>query len=482
MTVTVVPHPLDTGSAEVNWAEKEVGGAKLGDIRLTRRVVEILKRFTEKPQAAIPQATGGWAAAKATYRFMDNEKVEPDAILKPHRDRAAQRSREHPVVLAIGDTTMLDYTSHPMTEGLGPLSDLDHQGFLLHPTLVVTPERVPLGLIDNLVWTRDLETFAKGDKDKRSIDEKESVKWLSSLAAAEALQLDLAESGAETTVVSVFDREGDIYDVLAATTEMTCELLVRAKNDRRVDHGLKKLFLTMETRPQAGTIRISLPATSKRTAREAEMVIRFDTLTVKPPKNRKASEGFTPIAMQVVYAEEQHPPQDEDPVRWMLLTSVAVESFDDACTVLSWYCCRWSIELLFRILKSGCETEDRRLETADRLRRCLVLDLIVAWRVLYLTTVGRDTPDLPCTVIFDDYEWKSLYLFIRKKEDQVPKETPTIREVTRLIGRLGGHLGRKSDKEPGQTTMWRGLSRLSDISSFWVIINSPEQTDDRNGP
>jgi len=282
-------------------------------------------------------------------------------------------------------------------------------------------------------------------------------------------------------VVSVFDREGDIYDVLAKAADTTCELLVRAKNDRQVEHPQKKLWLTMETKHIAGKIGVSLSKTKKRKARDAELTVRFTTLSIKPPEYRKASEGLTPITVHVVYAEEPNPPKGEEPVSWMLITTVAVKSFEDACRILSWYCARWSIELFFRILKSGCKSEDRRLETAERLKRCLILDMIVAWRVLYLTTVGRDTPDLPCTVIFDDYEWQSLYLFIYKKPARVPKKSPTIRDVTRLIGRLGGHLGRKSDKEPGQTTMWRGLSRLSDISSCWAWLTMNIQ-EDPEGP
>jgi hypothetical protein len=238
-----------------------------------------------------------------------------------------------------------------------------------------------------------------------------------------------------------------------------------------VDHALDRLFLTMERKPVAGSVGISLRATKKRKAREADLEIRFATLTVMPPERRRVSEGLAPISVQVVYAEEADPPAGEDPVRWMLLTTVAVQSFDDACRILSWYCARWEIELFFRVLKSGCKTEERRLENAERLKRCLVIDMIVAYRVLYLTTVGRDTPDLPCTVIFEEHEWKSLYLFIYKKPARVPNEPPTLREVTRLIGRLGGHLGRKSDGEPGQTTMWRGLSRLNDIASVWVIMS-----------
>lgn len=482
MSVAVVEES-DVGAG---WAEHELGGADLGDRRLTRRLVEIARGFMEKPLASIPQATGGWAGAKGAYRFMDNEKVDPAAILEPHRRRTTERAADHERVLAVGDTTMLDYTRHPATKGLGPLSDLEHQGLLLHPTLVVTPERVPLGLIDQFVWTRDEETFAldRYAKGRLPIEEKESLKWLVSLCAAEKMQHELAAVGAETRVVAVFDREGDVYDVLAvaASSSSGCDVLVRAKSDRRVDHGQGHLWPTLESEPRAGTVTLSLPRTPKRKAREADLTVRFARLTLLPPKNRAKPEGLEPVEVSVVFAHEDDPPKGEKPVSWMLITTLSVASFEDACRVLSDYTCRWVVEMLIRITKSGCKTEERQLETANRLRRCLVLDLIVAWRVLYLMTIGRDTPDLPCTVIFEDHEWRSLYLFVLKKEAKVPDTAPTLREVTRLIGKLGGHLGRKSDKEPGQTVMWRGLSRLSDISAFFLIMSSREDAASERDP
>jgi hypothetical protein len=358
---------------------------------------------------------------------------------------------------------------------------------MLHPTLVVTPERVPLGLIHHFVWTRDEETFAlpPHEKGRLPIEEKESVKWLVSLSAAEEMQRELAAAGAKTRVVAVFDREGDVYDVFAAvaSSDTGCDLLVRAKNDRRVDHMLGHLWLTMETRPAAGTITLSLPRTPKRPkAREAELTVRFATLTLLPPEYRAKSEGLEPVEVQVLFANEENQPKGEEPVSWMLITTLPLTSFEGACRILSHYTCRWVVELLIRVTKSGCKTEERQLETADRLKRCLVLDLIVAWRVLYLTTIGRDCPDLPCSVIFEDHEWRSLYLFVHKKEAKVPKKPPTLREVTRIIGKLGGHLGRKSDGEPGQTVMWRGLSRLSDISAFYLIRLSQQESEPDSDP
>lgn len=476
MSLAIVPRDLEYDESASSWAERELGSAQLGDARRTRRLVQIISRFMAKPLALIPEASISWAEAKATYRFMDNVKVEADAILAPHRVRTLDRAAAHEVVLAIGDTAMLDYTDHPLTMGLGPLADLEHHGLLLHPTLVVTPQRVPLGLIDHFVWTRDEETFATGEKSElagRPIEEKESFKWLRSLESAERAQQALKERGARTLVVSVFDREGDVFDVLAKAADTSCALLVRAMSDRRVDHEERYLWDTMEALEPAGRIIINLPRTPKRKARDAELVIRFGTVTLRPPRNRRVSEGLEPVSVQVVYANEVNTPADAEPIQWMLLTTVAVRDFEGALQLLSWYCCRWSIELFFRVLKSGCKTEDRQLETAERLKRCLIVDSIVAWRVLYLTTCGRDTPDLPCEVVFEEHEWKALYFFVHRSEAKVPSKPPPLREVTRLIGRLGGHLGRKRDGEPGQTTIWRGLTRLSDIANFFLIVRQP---------
>ena len=222
-------------STHEEWAQRELGGAGLGDPRLDERLVKIGGAFMAAPQASIPRASGGWAEAKATYRFLDNKNVEPEAIYARHRESILPRAKGEPVVLAIADTTMLDYTSHPETAGLGPLSDLVHHGMLFHPTLLLTPQRVPLGVIDAQTWVRDIDTFgSKNEKPQREPEDKESGKWLASLAAAEELQQDLGEA---TKVVSVFDREGDIYDVLATARleGRMGQILVRAKSDRRLE-------------------------------------------------------------------------------------------------------------------------------------------------------------------------------------------------------------------------------------------------------
>lgn len=456
------------------WAVDELGGANLGDARLDARLVEIAGRFMSAPQGSIPRSTGDWAGAKATYRFFDNPKVDPQIINDRHELNVLERASAEPLVLALSDTTQLDHTNHSHTDGLGPLGDLKHWGLLYQPTLIVTPERVPLGLIDQQTWVRDKEHFGESktkEAKDRPIEEKESMKWIESQEAAERFQRSLAEH--TTKVVSVFDREGDIFEVLskAAHPDTESGLLVRASWNRRIDHPQKYVWESMESQEAAGTLVIQVPRKTGVKEREATLSIRFSKVTIRAPKNRKVPDS-TPVEIFCVYAHEEDPPKHTPAVSWMLFTTEEVQSFDDARRVVGWYAARWTIEVFFRILKSGCEAEERQLETLDRLLRCLVIDSIVAWRILYLTTIGRETPDVPCTVVFEDSEWRGAWAFV-KRDAKIPDEPPKLGEFVRLIGRLGGHLGRKKDGEPGPMSMWRGLQRLPDIAGMWIILREP---------
>ena len=464
---------IETPESVAQWAEEELGGAQLGDKRLDARLVEIVASFMSAPQGSIPRATGDWAGAKAAYRFFDNSKVDPQAINDRHVLNVIDRASTESVVLSLSDTTQINHTRHSHTDGLGPLGDLDHWGLLYQPTLIVTPERVPLGLIDQQTWVRYKEFFGESKTNaakKRPIEEKESMKWLESLSAAERFQKDLAGRGHSTRVVSVFDREGDVFEVLSKAVQPDTEngLLVRAAKNRRVEHPQKYIWESMESERSAGTVVIKVPRKTGVKEREATLAVRFAKVTIYAPQNRKVPDR-TPVEIFCVYAHEEDPPEHTPAVSWMLLTTEEVLSFDDACRMIDWYAARWSIEVFFRILKSGCEAEERQLETLERLQRCLVLDSIVAWRILYLTTIGRETPDVPCTVVFEDHEWQAAWAFV-KRDANIPDEPPKLGEFVRLIGRLGGHLGRKHDGDPGPMSMWRGLQRLPDLAGMWLVL------------
>jgi len=450
------------------WAEIEFGETKLGDKRLTKRLTLILEIFANHPTLSIPQACGPWSITKATYRFLDNDKVKDQDILIPHQLATQKRIQNHPIVLAIQDTTELDFSHHPSTQGLGVLSDTNHHGLLYHPTLLVTPNKIPLGLLDHQVWQRPPEDFGKRHARKhRPISEKESQKWLNSLEKTAQFQ----KNSTNLQLINIADREADIFDFFLHAQRLKVDLLVRAAWNRRVNHPEKYLWDHMKKVPVSGFVTITVPRKKGQTHREACLSIPYAPVSLRPPKHRSKEKGLQPITLWAIWAHEENPPKGVEPISWMLLTTIPVTSFKEALEKVQWYTCRWQIELFFKILKSGCRIEARQLETADRLKRCLALYAVVAWRVLYLTMLSRDIPQMPCNVLLETQEWQALYCFIHRTKTPPPKP-PTLMEATRMIAQLGGFLGRKSDGHPGPTTIWRGLQRLQDIVLTWNISRS----------
>jgi len=465
------------------WVHREFGGAKLGDHRLSERLLNLGSAFFARPQANIPQACGSAAAAKAAYRFFDNQRVTMDALLEPHHQATIARMRHEPVVLVAQDTTSLCYTTHPGMKGLGPISNTVNgpQGIEVHSAQAFTPAGLPLGVLGTEAWARDPAEFGKSkDCNSKPIEDKESNKWLTALKPIAAA----AARCPKTRVVTLADREADIYEYLLDAHQRGLETVVRAKEKkRRLDGEVLQLWPHMLARPTAGTIELTVPRHGKEPARSASLSVRFDTVTLKPPHAKK---HLPPLRVVVVLSREETPPPGvKEPLEWLLLSTAprwpaqgqpaqgqpargqpargqAVASLDDAVERIQWYACRWGIEVFHRILKSGCQIEDRQLGTADRLEACLAIDAVVAWRIHHLTYLGRVTPDLPCDTVFEDDLWKGVIVFRTRRPP--PATPPTLREMIRMIGALGGFLGRKSDGEPGTETLWRGLQRADDIA------------------
>lgn len=162
--------------------------------------------------------------------------------------------------------------------------------------------------------------------------------------------------------------------------------------------------------------------------------------------------------------EETAPPEGEDPIRWILLTSLPVDTLADVQRIVGYYCHRWQIEIYFRTLKSGCRIQERYFETMNRLENCLAIYIVIAWKILYLCRLGQECPDLPCNVIFSDSEWKAVYTIVKHKP--APSQPPTLNELIRLIASLGGYVIRKNTI-PGTQTLWLGLQRVHDLANAW---------------
>jgi len=441
----------------------------LGDQRLSQRLVILASQLAADPSASIPKACGPWGQSKAAYRFFDNDKVNEDDLLAPHYQSSKERLREHPVVLAVQDTTQIDFTSHPGTTGLGILSDPEHQGLFYHPTLLVSPEKTPLGLAHHLVWERPKKDFGKRHtRRSRPIAAKESQKWLASLEATAPLQKELPQ----VRLVSVADREADVFDFFAKAQELGLHLLVRAVRNRSVPQPEKYLWDYLENVPPSCNLTIEVPRRPGKAPRNATLAVRFSPVSLLPPKHRRRDPELQAVSLWAVYAREEDPPNGEAAISWLLLTSIPVTSVAEALEKLQWYTCRWQIELFFKILKSGCRIEQLQLETAARLRRCLAVYAVVAWRILFLTMESRRVPNISCEVLLTPEEWQALCCFTRRKPTP-PAEPPTLLEATKMIAQLGGFLGRASDGFPGPATLWQGMQRLGDIVVAWCLARSP---------
>lgn len=456
-----------TQPAGTDWAAHEFALAPLPDPRLVARLITMATDFALQPTASLPQACGSWAKTKAAYRFFDHDGIAPEDILAAHVQATVQRAATHPIVLCVQDTTSLNYSTHPQTKGLGPIGNNRDKtiGLFLHATLALTPAGQPLGLLHARSWVRSTKTFGRSSHERNRTPrvEKESQKWLESFTACQAL----AAQCADTTLVNVADREGDLYDLFAAALAPTegprVQLLVRAQHDRQVAHPQKYLWDFLAAQRVGGRLQIKVPRTNGQPARLATLSMRHAPVTLRAPCLK---EDQPPLTLWAVEARETRPPKGATPVCWRLLTTRPVASFEAAVEKVRWYAQRWQIEVLHKVLKSGCQVEQRQLETAARLQRVMRVDLIVAWRVLGLCQAGRATPEGPASDWLSADEWRALTCYMEERP-QPPRQPPMLRQAVRWIGQMGGFLGRRRDGEPGPIVVWRGLQQLRAITSAW---------------
>jgi Domain of unknown function (DUF4338)/Transposase DNA-binding/Transposase Tn5 dimerisation domain len=455
-----------------DWAEQEFGHVRLRDRRHRERLCSVARDFYAQPGANIPQACQSRAKTKAAYRLFEHKAVKMDAILSSHYHSTMERIAHEkiPFVLAVQDTTSFNYDTHADMEGLGPISTKvdGAQGIVMHDTMAYTTEGTAMGLVDIQVWARDPKQFGKSaNRYQRPIEQKESSKWLKSFEAAARLQRQL---GAASTVVSVGDREADVYELflLAQKDPLHPKLLIRAEQDRRVQDSDANLWRYMESQVVAGQRLLHLPRTKGRAARDCVLAVRFARVELQAPK-RNPSLGA--LSLWAVYVTEVNPPSPKEAIEWMLLTTLEVYNYEQALEKIDWYNKRWGIEEYHKTLKSVCRIEDRQLGDRTVWQNCLAIDLVVAWRIEHVKKLARTRPQAPCTIAFDEHEWQAVFALQRPKQP-LPSTPPSLREITRLTAELGGFLGRKSDGEPGSITLARGLQRLHDIVTGVLLVQN----------
>jgi hypothetical protein len=412
--------------------------------------------LSQKPTASVPEASGSSSEAKNIYRFWSNPQVKAEAIRASHRDGVVKRARGQETVLAIQDTTDVNFSHHPKTAGLGFINQSQQQGLKVHSSLAVSRDGEPLGILNQHCWSRRRRRGQRGKRRQKPIEQKESHRWLQAAQANEEALQDVKQ------VVHIGDREADIFDLFARPRAENSDLLIRATHNRKVQHELDYLIPSVTQAPLLGELRVQVPRNPQRPAREAVLELRALTVTVEVPCNHPNRSRLEPVQLNIILAQEVTPPADgSQPIRWLLVTTLPIAGFESVVQCVVWYSYRWLIERFHYTLKSGCRFEDLQLETGDRLQRALATYDIIAWRLLWLTYRARLTPEASCELVLEPAAWRLLRRKFQPKSRS--RRPPTLRQAMRWIAQLGGFLARKGDGEPGVKTLWRGFTQLHSL-------------------
>lgn len=480
-----------------DWIDHELQTANLDDKRLNRRFAEVLQALSQHPNVSIPTACGGYAETMAAYRFFGNEKTTLEAILQPHRDATKKRLADQNVVLCIQDTTELDLTRpQQQIRGLGPIgTGTIRRGVYLHLLTAFTPDGTPLGTLWNKLIIREDETpeekaIKKKNRAKTPIEEKESYRWLEGYR-----QTTQAAKDESHTYICIGDSESDIFELFVEPRVTNSHLLVRACHERKTTatdeagevtrirtaayaaQMIATKTLHVRARP-AAVPQAQGKRDRARSAREAFLEIRKVSLRIQPPD--LLQQKYDSVEVNVVLVSESSPPLGETPIEWILLTTLPIDTLEDALRVIEYYECRWMIEIFFKTLKSGCKVESLQFEETSRLEPCLGVYLIVAWRVLFICRLGRSHPEWSCEILFDESEWKSTFRIMYPKK-RLPPKPPNLDFMLRLIGELGGWVATPGKAEmPGPQTTWIGLQRMHDFARAWNTFGPGAKNDQKD--
>ena len=472
----VEPLAAGDGLDAESWAGHEFGGARLGDARLSARLVRSAQQMAESPLRAITGAAhGARALVKGHYRLIDqpaDSAVTVGNILAPHRERTLRRMQAHELVLCIQDGTRLNFTRRGQTQRLEAIGSNQTgavaRGLALHTTLAVNADGVALGVLRAAFDApAPPNPEAEGEPSAKPRTERKSFRWVEGLRdCAQA-----AEQLSETRVVCTMDREADFLDLFIEhrANAPQVDLLVRAKADRVLSKEKtldgqtvsRRLFETVRKAPARGAAKVEVQRLSarvkaskqackdRRAARVADVTLRYQPVALPCP-------GAAPVDLWVVHVREQQPPPGVKPLEWFVLTTLRVTSTADAAQILHWYSLRWRIEEYFRVLKSGCKVEELQHHTAERLERAMAIKMVIGWRIQLMVQLGREVPELPGDLLFSDGELRVLATFARSR--QLPPPTH-LGDAVGLTARLGGWLGRPREP-PGAQLLWHGYTQL----------------------
>ena len=441
-----------------NWAASEFAGAELGDKRRCRRLIRVAGALAQAPHGTLPSSFGGWAESKAAYRLLDMPDVCYEHLVAPHLCHVQAACHRPGEYLLIEDTTSLDFTSHASVSDLGRIGNDGGRGLFLHSMLALKierwnrdsePEVTVEGLFHQHWWARTEPSLGsdREKKSKRLNRDRESQRW-----AAITEKVGAPPQGTQWTYMA--DRESDIYEVFQYCRKHDWRFIIRASQPRALSDEDGSVFTRVAESPELGGFTVDLRARPGQAARQARLVIRSCTLSLRGPWRPGGAPG--PLPLSVVEALEIDAPKGAKVIHWVLLSNWPCVSFTEAARVIKAYTRRWLIEEYHKCLKSGTKIEASQLSTAQHITALLGILAVVAVRLLKTKLLASTLPD---EAVSSGSLGSDILAVLQSKFGQPPGGW-THGSLLRAIARLGGFLARKNDGSPGWITIWRGWRKL----------------------
>ena len=448
-----------TLSSAQTFADLQFSGAELGDLRRSKRLVQVAAAIVQKPRGTLHGAIQDWAEVQAAYRLLADEKTTLASVTAPHRKKVFEACAAAKEVLLIEDTTTLNYSTLKTVKDMGWIGDDEaYKGFNLHSTLALRvenwnsnqePELTMLGLFGMHCWTRTHSKRGKGKEKKsaRLSRARESQRWAAVFGTRAG-----PPQGSRWTFMG--DREADIFEVFQHCREAGMDWIVRASQPRALDEEGGSVFSAVAQAPKIGQYTLKLRARPNQKRRKAKLEVRATPVTLRGPRRPGGRPGAE--QMNVVEVREANPPAGVEAIHWVLLTSWPIENLSAVLRVVKSYTRRWLIEEYHKALKSGVGVEDSQLTSARSLQALIGILAIVALRLLSLKLLNRSKPDEPV----DKEQLGPEALLLLEKAYRKPKGGWTNGTLLVSIARMGGFLARKGDGSPGWKTIWQGWHKL----------------------
>jgi len=433
-----------------------------GDVRREERFVTIINNITSQPGASIPRQNKSWYDTKASYDFFKNDEVSLDCLKDTMMLYGAQQVSNELQLLIVHDISNISYNDIE-AEGLGYLDNKEGRGILCYSSLAATTEGLPLALLYQHTWTRSLEELGKSKNRKKiPFEEKESYRWHEGMTEVNDLL------GEQVHKIHIADREADIYELFFHSYQSKTDLLIRACHNRNLSDG-SHLWESIAAEPVIAVVDLDIPDKAGKKKLNVKAEVRYHEVEILRPstsKNSCESVRLTAIEIKEMSSQER---KNEELVHWKLLTTLEVKSIQDVLQCVKWYTHRWLIERFHFVLKSGTKIEELQLKEAKRLQKAITVYSLAAFRIMQLVYEARHYPEISCEVVLTKSQWITLYMLINGN-NSIPSQPPSLQQAVQWIGRLGGHLGRKSDGPPGLKTVWQGYQQLCHAASVYELM------------